>query len=173
MRIFICRICGEVYLGREIPPSCPFCGVENKYLALGNVWKFEDNIEITAKERENLEKALELEMSNTKFYKCVSKTVPDSQLAKMFKGLSRVEKEHADVFRKILKRDDFPKVHESCNEDIEKCLSGSLLREKGAVEFYQKALSEAETPRVKEVLEAIMKVEKDHIELDEAISNKY
>jgi len=174
MKIYVCHICGEVYIGPSMPPTCPFCGVGNKFLRLGHVWQDANTgIEPTERERELLLEALNLELSNTSFYDCVAKTCTTSEVAKMFKGLMKQEREHADVFKKLLKPESVPEVKEACADDPKKILAESLAREERATVFYLKALSESTTPRVKEVFEAILEVEKTHIELDKSISEKY
>ncbi|MFH1661735.1 MAG: ferritin family protein [Candidatus Falkowbacteria bacterium] len=173
MKIFVCRICGEVYLGKDISPSCPFCGVENKFLVSAEEWRDENNIELTEVSRSNLKKALDLELSNTAFYECIVKTISNQELAKMFKGLFKVEREHASIYKKILKMEQVPEIKEVCVDDIEKCLEESFFRENKAVAFYKKAIDEATEPRVKEVFTAIMNVEKDHIALDSEMKEKF
>lgn len=176
MKIYVCRICGEVYLGDGIPPSCPYCGVNKKYLRLGHVWEDENvGIEPTERERELLLEALELELSNTSFYDCVAKTCTTIEIAKMFKGLKKQEKEHAEVFEKLAKPDKVKvsEINETCEDDPKKILADSLAREQRATEFYNKALGESTTPRVKDVFEAIRDVEMTHIQLDEAIREKF
>lgn len=172
MKIFTCRICGEVYIGKSIPPSCPFCGVAKKYLVLAKVWKDENDVELTEISKKNLEEALNLELSNTAFYKCLSEKLSNTEVAKMFKGLYKVEREHASVFKKILKLDKDSEIEEVCVDDPRKSIEESLAREKNAVKFYTRALREATEPRVQEVLEAIMNTEKDHIEIDNEILKK-
>ncbi|PLX27224.1 ferritin [Candidatus Parcubacteria bacterium] len=173
MKIFVCRICGEVYIGDNIPPTCPFCGVAQKYLGLAHVWKDTNNVELSEVSRKNFEDALKLELSNASFYKCASKTLSNTEVALMFKGLYKVEREHAEVFEKILKPENLPEINEACEDDVAACLKASQDREERAVEFYAKALSEATEDRVREVFEAIMNVEKDHIVLDEEMNKKY
>lgn len=166
MKIFTCRICGEVYLGSEIPHSCPFCGVLNKYLRLAHAWEDENDIKLSEISRNNLEEAVKLEVSNAEFYKCISKTAKSQEIRLMFKGLFKVEREHADVFVKLLKLEN-PEIRNiECGGSDEEFLNDSLAREKRAVAFYAKAMNEAAEPRVREVFEAIMNVEKDHIQLD-------
>lgn len=174
MKIFTCKICGEVYIGEEIPHTCPFCGVKNKYFRLAHVWHNENNIDLTDISKKNIEKALEIELSNTAFYKCAHETLTNTEISLMFKGLMKVENEHASIFRKLLKRtkDQDPHIEETCVNDPVKCIEESSRREKMAVEFYAKAMKEAEEPRVKEVFEAIMMTEADHLTLDKEMSDK-
>ncbi|OGF25997.1 hypothetical protein A2331_02075 [Candidatus Falkowbacteria bacterium RIFOXYB2_FULL_34_18] len=173
MRIFTCRICGEVYIGTEAPKTCPFCGVANKYLVLASVWKDENkDVKISEVSRKNLEEALELELSNTAFYKCLAQKLANTETSLMFKGLFKVEREHASVFRKLLGLLEDQKVVEYCINDPEKAITESAEREEKAINFYAKALTEATEPRIKEVFTAIMNTEKDHLELDREMKNK-
>ncbi len=173
IKIFTCNICGEVYLGEEIPKTCPFCGVHNKNISLGHVWK-DKNKDLVLSEisKKNIEKALEIELSNTAFYKCISEKIDNTEVALMFKGLFKVEREHASVFKKMLGLKEVQDVKEECTDNAEEMIEASHAREDRAVKFYLKALEEAQEPRVKEVLEAIMETEKDHLELDEAMKEK-
>ncbi len=167
MKIFTCRICGEVYIGKNIPGSCPFCGVENKYLRLAHIWQDENNVELSEVSIRNLEAALELEMSNTALYKAISKEAEDLEMRLMFKGLYKVELEHAEVFAELLKI-DLPEIEKvEIPENRECIIKESETRERRAVKFYEMAMMESVEPRVKEVFEAIMNVEKEHIELDQ------
>jgi len=172
IKILRCRICGEVFIGRQTPSNCPFCGVEQKYLVDGKVWKDENDVKLTDISSQNLIKALEIELSNTAFYKCVSETSSDSEISSMFKGLSKVEKEHADVFRKILKPKSDPEIDENCSDDSLASLNASKERETRATKFYTQALSDATEPRLKEVFAAIMKTEEDHLALDNEMIRK-
>lgn len=172
INIYRCRICGEVYIGSTPPPLCPFCGVKQKYLVSGKVWQDENNIDLTDVSRQNLQKALELELSNALFYKCISETSTEPEIASMFKGLFKVEREHAAVFRKILKPQNEPNIEEKCGDDSLTSLSESLEREKRAIKFYGEALVQATEPRLKEVFEAIMQTEKDHLLLDNEMIEK-
>jgi len=172
MKIFICRICAEVYIGEEIPHTCPFCGAENKYLVLAKTWNETYDLDLSDIEKKNLLEALKVEISNFSFYKLAYETLSDKEIGLMFKGLYKVEREHASVFRKILKPENDPAVEISCEDDVKKCIEESSKREKHAAEFYLKATKEAINPRLKEIFAAIMRVEQDHIRLDGEMMNK-
>lgn len=172
MRIFVCRICSQVYLGETIPHSCPFCGVSNKYFRMAQIWQDENNVELSDISKKNLEEALRIELSNTAFYECAAENLSNTETAMMFRGLAAVEQEHANVFQTLLNIDELPEIAETCVDDVEKCLEESLNREKKAVAFYAKAMQEAIEPRIKEVFEAIMNTEKDHIALDNEMKDK-
>jgi rubrerythrin len=174
MKIFVCNICGEVYLGTGMPPSCPFCGVSPKQLKLAYDWEDGNaGVILSEKSHQNLEAALQLELSNTAFYFCAADKLTNKETAKMFKGLAKVEREHASVFKKLLKLEVMPEVKEECPADPAECLEQSFQRETRAVAFYTKALAESTEARVREVFEAIMNVEKDHIALDEEMKKKF
>lgn len=172
MKIFTCKICGEVYIGKEKPLTCPFCGVLNSFLVEAKDWVSNYDIELTEISRKNLEKALQIELSNTAFYECAKNTLTNQEAALMFKGLMKVEREHASVFRKLLKPASDPVVSETCEDDAMKCLEESSRREAMAVSFYQQAMTEATEPRLKEVFGAIMATEKDHLALDAEMKEK-
>jgi len=173
MKVFVCRICGDPYMGEESPDACPFCGAEKKFLVSSSVWKDENNIELTDISRKNLETSLKLEVSASKFYKCVENTVANTEISKVFKNLRKVETEHASVFKKLLKIDTDPEVEEVCVDDIIASLEESNRREENAVKLYKQFAEEAVEPRVKEVFEAITKVEENHIIIDNEMMAKY
>lgn len=175
MKIFTCRICGEVYLGEEIPHTCPFCGVNRRYLWLSKVWKDETkNLVLSELSRNNIKKSLNIELSNTAFYLEAAKNLSNQEVALMFNGLAKVENEHASVFRKLLKANiaDDPEVFENCADDVQAAVRESVAREQRAVAFYGQALGEATEPWVKEVFKAIMETEADHLALDNNYLNK-
>ncbi len=115
-----------------------------------------------------MEKALEVEVSNTIFYKCSSKKTPSLEGQKLFKILAKVENEHASVWKKILKLDkvDFPK-YDKCAAEYKPNLEESHEREDRAIKFYGQAASEATNERVKEIFQAFVEVETDHLHLSE------
>ena len=80
MKVFVCRICGDSYVGEEIPGSCPFCGAEKKFLVLAHTWQDENDIELTDISRKNLEAALKLEAGATELYRCMENTIDNSEI---------------------------------------------------------------------------------------------
>lgn len=169
MKVFVCKICGEVYIGSEIPHTCPFCGAENKYLTTSRSWneKIQTfDIEINPVEKKYLTTSLKLEIDNTAFYRCAFETLSDKEFGLLFKGLSKVENEHASVFRKFLKPKKDPVVKTQCKNDVDWCIEQSLIRERRAVALYKEAIKNVTHPRLKQAFKAIMMVEKDHITID-------
>ncbi|NQS99822.1 MAG: ferritin-like domain-containing protein [Candidatus Omnitrophica bacterium] len=167
MNVYRCRICGEVYIGKEKSESCPFCGAPEKYFVAAGDWTLIMTKELSDITRENLNKALELEIDNTNFYQAVSKKTKDVYVQGMFKGLSKVEREHASTICKHLRI-------EKPNSDIgsdkavgsdQDNIKESNRRERRAVKFYSQAASQAVEPEFKDFFKALIQIESDHIVL--------
>ena len=125
-------------------------------------------MELNATDKANVEKALSVEISNTLFYKCSSKKVKELDGQKLFKILSKVENEHAAVWKKILKLDKIKmEPPETCVEDYKADLENSHAREERAIKSYGEAAAAAENPRVKEIFQAFIEIETDHLKLSE------
>ncbi len=167
VKLWRCEICGDPYIGDEVPANCPFCGAKEKYIKEFNEAKVEFDVELNDKDKENVEHALQVEVSNTAFYFCAAKKVKELEGQKLFKALGKVEAEHASVWKKILKLDKVPEVDDSCSEDYKEDLEDSHARETRAIEFYKKAAEESENDKVKQIFEAFVEVETDHLKLSE------
>lgn len=165
IRLYRCRICGDPYIGEKKPSRCPFCGAYEKYIADAKDYSETFEVELSEKDRKNSEKALEVEISNSAFYSCASKNAPDDFGKQLFKALSKVEAEHASIWRKILK---LPKEAiepmETCPASLQANLDESHEREARAISFYFRAAAESDAPRVRQIFEALAEVEKDHLE---------
>lgn len=132
---------------------------------LAKEWKLLESESLSEISKENLGKALELEIDNTNFYKAVSERSKDVYVSSMFKGLSKVEREHASVICKHLKiekpdsKAGLDKAVDSDRENIEE----ANRREKRAVKFYTEARNQATEEEIKEFFKALMEIESDHI----------
>lgn len=170
--VWVCEICGEAYITTSGKPKrCPFCGAYENNLVDSK--DFDDTgywaLELNETDKANVERALEVEISNELFYKCASKKVKSLDGQKLFKILSKVEGEHASVWKKILdlKKIDYDKYKESCVEDYTEDLKDYHAREERAIKFYTQAAKEAKNERVKRVFESFVEVETDHLKLSE------
>jgi len=165
MKVYRCKICGEVYIGREKPGTCPFCGAHKNYFVLAKEWKLLESESLSEISKENLRKALDLEIDNTNFYKAVSEISKDVYVSSMFKGLSKVEREHASAICKHLKIEKpdskvgLDKAVDSDRANIEE----ANRREKRAVKFYTEARNQTPEEEIKKFFKALMEVESDHI----------
>ena len=169
MKVYRCQICGEVYLGEEKPKSCPFCGAHEDYFVLAEDWKLLHNCDLSDVTKENLRKALDLEMNNTNFYKAISAKSKDVYVSSMFKGLSKVEREHASAICKHLgieKPDSNAGADKAVDSDEEN-IKEAARREKNAVKFYGEASARTPEKEIKEFFRALMQIESDHIILTE------
>ena len=170
MRLFRCQICGDPYLRSEPPSFCPFCGAPQRYMVPGEDYVDRNTVpNLSAKSRENLEKALDLEVRNASFYYCAANCAPDPLAQAMFKALARTEAEHASLICKILKvpKPEIKPDEKACLKDPKAHFAAAHGREEKAVAFYSQAAKEATEDRVKEVFSALTEVETYHIALSE------
>ena len=169
MKMYRCRICGETYLGSERPSHCPFCGAHAELLVLTE--EFPEDINVvypTEIERADLEAAIELERSNTRFYLAMSRRGDNPKLASAYKRLAKVEAEHCSLFCKLAGAPKPADLLEpgaelgSWDDDIDE----SLRRETRASALYAEFAGRTTSPRLLEVFSAVSDVEADHIQLD-------
>ncbi len=168
INLFRCRICGDPYIGTKKPSRCPFCGAYENLIVEAKDYKETFDVELNDKDKSNVKKALEVEISNANFYFCAAEKSDNEEGRKLFKALGKVEAEHASIWRKILKLDKLSPSHdETCSESNKKNLEDSHHREDKAIKFYKQAKEEASNPRVKQLFEALIDVEMDHLNLSE------
>jgi len=167
VKLWRCQICGDPYIGEEPPANCPFCGAHRKYITEAKKAKVTFDVNLTAKEKVNVEESLKKEASNAAFYVCASKSTDDEEGKLLFKALSKVEYEHANIWKKILKLDKIPDANDPCHIKNRENLEESHARESKTIEFYKNALKEAVNPRIKQIFEAVIEIETDHLKLSE------
>lgn len=167
MRTFICEICGDAYLGSEAPSKCPFCGADHAYIKSGSeampVFKREGGV--SENDEKNMMETLDLEMRANAIYICMAGKTEKFEIKQMYKRLAKVELEHATVVTKFLGI-DMPesRVEECSDEDIEN-FKKTVELEEHASSLYGKFAGESKEERVKIFFTALMKVEKEHIDL--------
>ena len=164
-KLWRCIICGDPYIGSDPPENCPFCGAYRKYILEAKVAEVNFDIELNEKDRANAERALDVEVSNATFYFCAAEKTDDAEGKLLFKALGKVEKEHASIWKKVLKLDSIPPGSEDCHTSNKDNLQESHDRESRAIAFYKKAGEEAGDPRIKELFEALVEVETDHLNM--------
>ena len=167
VKLWRCEICGDPYIGENPPDNCPFCGAHKKYIKEANAAEVDFDVDLEGKDRENAERALQVEVSNAAFYFCAAKNTNDAEGKLLFKILGKVEAEHASIWRKILKMEEIPEGNDSCQNENMENLKESHQRETRAIDFYKKAAQESENPRLKQIFEALVEVEEDHLQLSE------
>ncbi len=172
VKLWRCEICGDPYIGDEAPSNCPFCGAKEKYMKEFKDAEVNFDVELNEKDKANAEYALKVEVSNTAFYFCAAKKVKELEGQKLFKALGKVEAEHASVWKKILKLDSITRGDDPCSDNYKEDLEDSHARETKAIEFYKKAAAESTNERVKQIFEAFVEVETDHLKLSEERLNQ-
>jgi len=167
VKLWRCEICGDPYIGESPPSSCPFCGAHRSYIKGAKEAQVNFDVELNEKDKANAERALQVEVSNAAFYFCAAEKTDDDEGKLLFKALGKVEAEHANVWKKILKLDKVPQGSEQCHTSNKENLEESHARETRAIEFYENAAADSENERVKQIFEAFVEVEKDHLKLSE------
>ena len=170
LEFFRCQICGEVYMGRSKSSNCPSCGALGKYMVPIKEWTDENEGvgEISPISRENLMKALQLEVNNAPFYRDASAKAKTAELQGIFKGLGKIEAEHISVIRKLLKCEvpaPEPGREKATDDDLDN-IRVAHEREIFAAGFYERAAVNAVEPRVKKVFTALSEIENDHIAVE-------
>jgi len=167
VKLWRCEICGDPYIGESPPSSCPFCGAHRSYIKGAKEAQVNFDVELNEKDKANAERALQVEVSNAAFYFCAAEKTDDDEGKLLFKALGKVEAEHANVWKKILKLDKVPQGSEQCHTSNKENLEESHARETRAIEFYENAAADSENERLKQIFEAFVEVEKDHLKLSE------
>jgi rubrerythrin len=166
-KLWRCEICGDPYIGDSPPDNCPFCGAHRKYIKEARKAEVTFDVALNAADRANVEHALQVEVSNAAFYFCAAEKTDDAEGKLLFKALGKVEAEHANVWRKLLKMPAAPKGNEACHAGNKENLEESHARETKAIDFYRKAASESASPRAKQIFDALVEVETDHLQMSE------
>ena len=167
VKLWRCRICGDPYVGESPPPNCPFCGAHLPYIREAKDTKVSFDVALTGKDRSNVEYALNVEVSNSAFYSCAADKTDNEEGKLLFKALAKVEAEHAAIWKKVLKLPAVPTGNENCFGENVKNLQESHERETRAIAFYRKSARDADDGRIREIFEALVEVETDHLSLSE------
>lgn len=167
MKVYICEICGDAYLGEGKPTSCPFCGARSAFIKDGKDAKpvvnvKEDLSEITKK---NLEDTLQLEMKANAIYTCMAGKATANEVIKMYKRLAKVELEHAIICTKLLGI-EMPVIGiEQCADNDIENFQKTIELEDHAAGLYLEFAKTATEKHIKILFVALNQAEIDHIEL--------
>jgi len=162
-RLYVCKICGEPYIGGSEPDDCPFCGAPKAYIRpveeFFPLWK----TEMTEEEKKSIEETLKLEVNATAYYKDVMKAQEKySKYERLYKQLARVEQEHVDLACKFLGK-EVPEIKgEKSKGSIEMDLQRTKELEHNAVEVYTGFMKRAQNSKVKILFIALMHAEQGH-----------
>ncbi len=168
VQVFRCKICGEAFVANHKSTHCPFCGAPVKFLVDAKEYKEPEVPELSEISKKNLEFAFDLEVKASQIYHCMRKKSKDEFIIGMMKTLSKVELEHAELIGKLIGRDagcEIPLKEELCTADRKESLEKTKQLETDAIAHYEKFLEQATESRVKEIFEALIAVEQDHLNL--------
>jgi rubrerythrin/rubredoxin len=160
-----CEICGDGYVGEVVPKNCPFCGAHQENIKDAKEAIANFDVELSDQDKEYAKKAYAIERSNAGFYRCASEKTENKILKLLFKTLSKIEAEHASIWRKILKDSSTTDMYETCLVQAEGNLQKAYEREESAHKFYKEAFDNCENQRVKQIFKNIMEIENDHMKV--------
>jgi rubrerythrin len=167
VKLWRCIICGDPYIGANPPSNCPFCGAHEPFIKELKQAVVTFEVPLTEKDKANAEHALQVEVSNATFYFCAAEKTDNAEGKLLFKALGKIEAEHAAIWRKVLRLAKAPTGNETCHTENVKNLNESHERETRAIAFYKKAAEESDHERLKQLFNALVEIETDHLYLSE------
>ena len=163
VNLYVCKICGEPYIGVKEPEDCPFCGAPKGYMRPAEEFSALWNAELTEQEEKAIKETLRLELNAASYYEKVSKTQEKyTKYNRLYKQLARVEKEHAEIASKFLKKEMPGLKGEDSKGSLQEDLKRTYELEKHAVQLYTEFLKKATNPNVKNLFTALIHAEKGH-----------
>ncbi|OGJ15558.1 hypothetical protein A3K73_05205 [Candidatus Pacearchaeota archaeon RBG_13_36_9] len=165
-KLYVCKICGEPYIGGTEPDDCPFCGAPKAYIRPVEeffvLWK----TDMTEEEKKSVEETLKLEMNATAYYKDVASSQEKySKYERLYKQLARVEQEHVDLACKFLGKEVPELKGEKSKGSIEADLARTKELESHAVELYTGFMKSSQNSKVKILFIALIHAEQGHEEI--------
>ncbi|MDD3223567.1 MAG: ferritin family protein [Clostridium sp.] len=147
---------------------CPFCGVNEVFLSSSEKVFSISSSELDENTLKILDHGVKLEIFNGDFYELAAKRVINLELKEMFKALCNIERMHAKVHFKLGGFKKFPVLskvsYEKYNSDAA-LLELANIKEKHAVNFYEKNECKINNEIVKKVFRALCDVEKGHVDI--------
>ncbi len=147
---------------------CPFCGVSSIYLSGDDEVIEVDSKKLDINTLRILDHAVKLEIFNGEFYKEAAKKAKSEEVSKAFQALSKIEIFHSKVHMGLggfTKIPALTKINYDKYDSDEALLKLAKEREEHAVYYYERYKNEVCDENVKRVFEALIEVEKEHIEL--------
>jgi len=167
MKLYICEICGDAYIGEEKPVDCPFCGAKNNFIKPGDEAKpiINEKIEISELSKKNLMETLALEIRANAIYLCMAGKAQEYKIKAMYKRLAKVELEHATIVTKLLGI-SMPEIkEETCADSDAENFNETIKLEDHAVDLYKKFTAESMEDNIRKFFGALAQVEGGHAEL--------
>ncbi|NTU66584.1 MAG: hypothetical protein HGB08_01535 [Candidatus Moranbacteria bacterium] len=167
MKIYICEICGDAYIGSEKPANCPFCGARSNFIKDGAEAKpiVNEKIEISEESRKNLLETLDLEIDANAIYLCMAGKAKEYMIKAMYKRLAKVEFEHATIVTKLLGM-DAPKAKElPCPDSDAENFEKTIALEDHAAALYREFVKKSAEKNIRIFFTALSQVEEEHKQL--------
>lgn len=167
MKVYICEICGDAYVGTEKPADCPFCGAKANFLKPGSEAKpiVNEKIEVSELSKKNLLETLQLEIDANSIYLCMAGKAATYEVKAMYKRIAKVELEHAVIVTKILGI-SLPEITpKTCADTAAENYQRTIELEDHAAVLYKKFAAEASEANLRKFFGALSQVEAGHEEL--------
>lgn len=166
INLYVCKICGEPYLGGTAPDDCPFCGAPKNYFGKAEDYSKLWDVDLNEVERDILNQTLALEVNATAYYKKITdREVKYSKYNRLYKQFTRVEKEHAEVAAKFLGVELPEFTGEDARENIEADLIRTKELESHAVELYNDFMGKVSNDKLKQFFHALIHAEQGHLDV--------
>jgi rubrerythrin len=167
MKVYICEICGDAYIGAEKPSECPFCGASASYIKNGAEAQpvFAREGELSEETKKRMERTYKLEIDAVAIYTCMAGRAKSYEFQSMYKRLAKVELEHASIVTKFLGSGKPEIGKEACSEDENENFNRTIELEDHAAKLYLEFSKESSEPKVKIFFAALARVEASHIQL--------
>ncbi|MDP4143076.1 MAG: ferritin-like domain-containing protein [Bacillota bacterium] len=145
---------------------CPFCGAGREFLSRTGEVYILDEAKLDEKTITILDHAMKLEVFNGDFYNKASKMVQSNSIRLMLEALSKIELMHARTHQRIGGFKELPRLAEVNYDKFtseDELLYQANLREKHAVQYYNKYYNEVSDDNIRKIFDALSEVEKEHI----------
>ncbi len=160
-----CRICWGPYLGSAKPTHCAFCGARQRHIVAAADYEPTGIAELSRRSRENLEHALAQQVDNSMFYRGASKVADTEEGKALFAAMAAMEERHAEIVCRVLVVAVPEDLRDTgaCSPAHKENLIEARKRRERASKVYGKFLGEATEERVREILEAFIEIQGDHL----------
>lgn len=159
-----CSVCNNFF--DQVPNICPVCAADSsKFVQVTENESVSGKLELNNNDKDNAQKALDIEVSNSTFYFCAAEKSDKDEERKLFRALGKIEFEHAEIWQKILGIKELPKSSDGCAASSLTNLKEAFSREDSAIQFYAKAAESSDNPRMKMLFLALVEIENDHLDM--------
>lgn len=171
MKAYICEICGDAYIGRDMPSECPFCGSRHTFIKPASAANpiFNQEGEISEKSKKFLEETYQLETRANAIYTCMAGKAHSYDVKAMYKRLAKIELEHATIVTKLLGTAMGEIKEEDCSNDMKENYKKTIELEDHASHLYRDFAHQVTEEKVRIFFTALTEVEEGHEELIKSI----